>query len=144
MRRRYFILLALCFTITNLKAQQISPNDLIQLFKYWQVNDPHADKNVFDYLQLVDKNWLLRAQPTLDQNGFRAYYGYTKDHKTWYLPEEYKIMVSLMSRSYKKSILYTFASPDTWEDYKLQMDKMGASKVGSGPSGRRPTNIVCY
>lgn len=135
MRRKYFILLALCFTITSLKAQQISPSDLIQLFKYWQINDRHADKNVFDYLQTLDKNWLLRAKPKVDQNGFVAYYGYTQDQKTWYLPDEYKIMVSQLSPTYNKTILYTFASPNTWEDYKKQMDKMGASKVGSGPSG---------
>ncbi|MCJ8210813.1 hypothetical protein MUY27_13935 [Mucilaginibacter sp. RS28] len=145
MLNKYGLLLLLCLATRISFSQNISPTDLIQLHKAWQMNDPHADKLVYDYLMSVDKNWRLRERPTIDEKGFTAIYGYTKDQRQWYKPEECILMVSLdVGPPASKGILYGFTDPDTWNQYKKQMITMEATKLGAGSAngGQQTTYTI--
>lgn len=135
MLHKYTLALFFCLITMLGYAQHVAPKDLIQMHKLWQMNDPHCDKNTYDYLMTVDKNWALQTKPTLDKAGFTMLLGYSKDGKSWYQPEECHIMVSLeVGQPNKKSILYGFTEVDTWNEYNKQMLLMNADKLGSGPS----------
>ncbi|HEY4324382.1 MAG TPA: hypothetical protein VGN20_10365 [Mucilaginibacter sp.] len=117
-----------------LKAQYISPTDLLQMHKLWQINDPHCDRNTYEYLLTVDKNWVPTGKPTNDEKGYTSIIGYSKDRKTWYQPNECQIMLSLDRGTMKKAMAYTFTETETWKQYNQQMIIMNATQLGSGPS----------
>ncbi|WDF54891.1 hypothetical protein [Mucilaginibacter sp. KACC 22063] len=145
MLNRYIATIAFCILTTTSFSQHISPTDLLQLHRYWQMNDPRADKSVYDYLMTVDNGWRLRERPILNEKGFTAIYGYSRDHKEWYKPEECNLTVALdVGPPYVKAILYGFTDPDTWNEYKKQMQLMEATKLGtrSANGGQQTTYTI--
>ena len=133
MIRIFFTLLIVAVSLTA-KAQYISPTDLLHMNALWQINDPHCDKNTYDYLMTVDSSWIPRSKPTIDDKGYMSIIGYTKDHKNWYLPTEEMITLAIERGTVKKSLSYRFTDPNTWAKYNKQMMDMNATKLGSAPS----------
>ena len=131
---RTFLTLIIIAVCLKVQAQYISPTDLLQMNKLWQINDPHCDRDTYQYLITIDPNWIPRSKPTIDEKGYMSIIGYTKDHKSWYLAFEDQIVLSIERGTLKKTIRYSFTEIDTWNKYNSQMVLMNAVKLGSGPA----------
>lgn len=132
-RIAYLVICLLCLS-TLVNAQHISPTDLMQMNRLWQVNDPHCDRTTIQYLLSVDSNWRPHGKPTVDASGYMLVMGYSRDHKSWFNPMEVQITLSVERGTLKKTIVYGFTDDATWDAYLAQMMKMGAEKLGSGTS----------
>jgi len=140
MKKAVFLSLILFITLStlssNLYAQYISPVDLIQLYKYSQLDEPKFGQSAYKYLKTVDAKWTLMGNPTTDNDGVAVDYAYSKDGKSWYQPDSYHLIVS---HEYgppdQRAIIYLFKEIDTWELYNKQMVLMNAEKIGNGPNG---------
>jgi hypothetical protein len=128
------LLLILGLLPTCLKAQYISPTDLLQMHRYWQAKDPEFNKNTYKYLATVDKRWVPQAAPTINDKGYTMVLGYAKEDKKWFQPGECLMMFTIDRGTLKKSILYQFTEQDTWLEYKKQMELMNAVRLGGGPN----------
>jgi hypothetical protein len=129
-----FLTLMIISACLSVHAQYIAPADLLQMNKLWQDNDPHCDRNAYQYLMTVDTNWVPRSKPTVDAKGYISIIGYTRNHKSWYLPFEDQLTLTIAPGTLKKALIYSFTEIDTWNKYNSQMVLMNAVKVGSGPS----------
>jgi hypothetical protein len=134
MLKKYLISIGIIVCSVNLKAQDITPTDLFQVYKYWQMDVVGWDKNTYDYIQTIDKQWGLRLPPQKDDKGLTLLLGYFKDKK-WYEDEECRIMLSYDNtlRS-PKCVLYRFINQDTWLSYQRQMDIMSAQSLITQPN----------
>jgi hypothetical protein len=130
------LLLLICLQSLSFlsKGQTISPTDLMQMNRLWQANVPHCDRTTVQYLLSVDSNWKPRGKPTVDESGYMLLLGYSRDHKDWYNPTEVQVTLSFERGTLKKSLIYGFTDETKWNAYLAQMVKMGATKLGSGPS----------
>jgi hypothetical protein len=127
--KKLFTTLTLLFICYCSHAQEILPNELFQVYKFWMMDIKGFDKNTYDYIQTVDKQWELRIPPQRNDNGVELLMGYYKD-KVWYKDEECKLMLTL-DRSMKspKGIMYQFTEFDTWQRFKRQMQIMNATSL---------------
>lgn len=124
----------LCLISIHATAQEILPTELLQIYKYWQMNVAGFDKNTYDYIQTVDKQWQLRMEPKKSEYGLDLIFGYHKD-QVWYKDDECRLMLSYDRRDKsQKGIMYQFTDTDNWQRYNRQMLLMDAEKVGSGPN----------
>jgi len=64
------------------KAQEISPTDLFQIYKVWQMNDPNYYKYTYQYLMTVDKHWTV-AYPPIEKDGLMLVFGFKLDSAKW-------------------------------------------------------------
>lgn len=132
--KRLLIITLFCFISIYARAQEILPTELFQIYKYWQMDVSGFDKNTYDYVQTIDKQWGLRIPPQKDENGITLLFGYFKD-KAWYKDEEYRMMLTYDKKSRSpKGILYSFTNIDTWLNYKKQMEVMNAESLATQPS----------
>lgn len=132
MQIKHILIIAFTLLTTPVTAQYIAPSDLVKINTYWQMNDPDIVKNVYTYLTSVDNKWKLLVKPSSDANGYTAIFGYSKDGKGWYIPDECHL--TIMSNGGQKVIFYMFTDADTYNIYTKQMALMEATKVGSGPN----------
>lgn len=130
MQKKIIIIIVLVLCSINLKAQQISPTDLFQYFKYWRMNDPHYDKNTYDYIQTVDKDWQLRIPPMKSDTSFTILFEYYKD-KQWVNGDECKLMFDYNKINTHKSLMYEFTDRSLWENYNQQMRLMNAISLAT-------------
>ena len=128
-----FVICLLCLS-TVASAQHISPTDLMQMNRLWQINDPHCDRTTIQYLLSVDSNWRPHGKPTVDASGYMLTMGYSRDHKSWFNPTEVQITLSVERGTLNKAIIYGFIDATTWDSSLAHMVKMGAEKLGSNPS----------
>ena len=82
MKKIYFIILAMMFYSGIVKAQEISPTDLFQIYKVWQMNDPNYYKYTYQYLMTVDKHWTV-AYPPIEKDGLMLVFGFKLDSAKW-------------------------------------------------------------
>jgi len=120
-----------CLIIQSAIAQNIKPYDLIQLYKYSQVNESQYGKSIYQYLSTVDTGWKLTAKPIVDESSSTVDYAYTKTGKSWFEPESHHLMVT---RTYGppvlNSVIYIFKDIELWKAYSTQMVTMNATKLG--------------
>jgi hypothetical protein len=84
------------------------------------------DKNTYDYIQTLDKQWQLRATPEKTEHGLMLTFGYYKD-KVWYKDEEYHLMLDNdKNEKVPKSLMFQFTDYDSWKRYNRQMALMDA------------------
>jgi hypothetical protein len=118
--------LTLFFLCTCCYAQEILPTELFQVFKFWTMDIANFDKNTYDYIQTVDKQWELRVDPEPTENGINLYMGY-QVNKAWYKDNECKIMLTYnKSMKNPKAVLYQFTEAENWNRYNRQMQVMEA------------------
>lgn len=110
-------------------AQQISPNELFQLFRFWRMNSPAYASQTYDYLQTVDKAWQPRMEPMKENGGLTLLFAYAKD-KVWYKDEQHRLfMMYDPNKSPSKCIFYTFTDLESWKIYNQQLQQMNARLV---------------
>jgi hypothetical protein len=137
MKKSIFLILMFLILHQSSKSQNISPTELLQLNKNWQMNDPDCGKYTHQYLKSIDAKWAMQGPPQRDKDnrGMTIMWCYSKDGKTWFHPAECNILASLdYGTPDKKSILYTFTDVETWTLYNKQMEIMNAIKLGNGAS----------
>ena len=111
------------------KAQDFLPTELFQIFKFWQMDVKDYDRNTWDYIQTVDKQWQLRMIPQKTDHSFQLFLGYYKD-KVWYKDEEYGLMLDYDAKEkVPKSVTYQFTDYDSWKRYNRQMALMDAKSL---------------
>ena len=132
MKKIYFIILAMMFYSGIVKAQEISPTDLFQIYKVWQMNDPNYYKYTYQYLMTVDKHWTV-AYPPIEKDGLMLVFGFKLDSAKWYKPHEYELsLVNDHTRPVPKEVIYSFTDITLWNIYNHQMELMNAKRITEG------------
>lgn len=122
-------ILTLFLLCTCCQAQEILPTELFQIFKFWTMDIANFDKNTYDYIQTIDKQWELRIPPQRNENGVDLLMGY-HDDKVWYKDNELKIILSYDKKlKGSKSVLYQFTDRNIWLRYNRQMEVMNATSL---------------
>ena len=125
------ILLSLLICSTIAKAQKISPTDLLQIYKYWNMEGSDYGNSTVTYIHSIDENWKIRVPPQKDDHSLSLLFGYLKNN-SWVHDKECNIMLSFdRSQSYSKQILYIFNDPETWTNYNDQMVSMNAISIAT-------------
>ena len=122
-------------TNDNSKPQDLSPSNLLQVYKTWQMDVPNYYKLAYFQLRQIDNHWSLLIEPQKD-NGLMLLFGYQlvpSDNASWYKNKEYTLMLAFDSTKNAKAVLYMFTDPQTLMRYRKQMELMKAVELGSRP-----------
>ena len=141
------IILTIALFSSTLKAQgsnttalsqprDLSPTELFQVYKYWQMDDPEFYKYTFNYLMTVDNHWYPLFEPIRDDKEFLMELGYMlipQDHNSWYKNKEYFLAFIWDKTANTKTTKYRFTDRETWNKFANQMIVMNAAKQPSRP-----------
>lgn len=136
---------------TKSKAQEITPTDLIQIFKFWRMDVKDFDRNTNDCLKLIDKKWIAPQPPDTTGGEFSVAWLYFKEPKE--IPLEYGVMGSVSKKNSNntsnKMLAYSFKGKKLWKEYIKQMQLLGAvhynvSKKGDGITNWYETNSMKF
>src|SRR4051812_42043393 len=87
-------------------AQQITPNELYQILRFWRMDSPNFIAQTYEYVQTVDRAWQLRLDPQKENGGVMILMGYGKD-KVWYKDEQHRLLLSYdPNTSSSKGLVY--------------------------------------
>jgi hypothetical protein len=135
MQKKILIIVVLVLSSISLKAQQISPTDLFDIYKVWETNDPIYYKYAYQDVKTVDKRWTLAYAPD-EKNGMVLIFGFKLDSTKWYKPAECELsLVNDHTRPIPKGINYAFTDIATWNMYNHQMVAMNAKRIADGSVG---------
>lgn len=131
------VLVAIFFFSTESNAQEITPTNLIQLFKFWRMDSKDFARNTNDCLQLIDKKWLVPQPPDTTNNNFSIAWLYFAK------PNEIQLEYGLIGGVYQskvglapsKVLVYNFKGKRLWNEYKKQMEQLGAVNYNTAKSG---------
>lgn len=144
MKKRLLLLALMGVLALTVKAQYISPTDLMQLHKYFIMKDQRFAYDTNDYLHTVDQNW-IGEKPAHEGQANVYLWFYYKDKKE--LQSSFAFMGGVYdagTSNETKSVVYRFAGTRIWTEYLGQMQLMKAQNYGSNPleGGNCTTYVV--
>ena len=105
-------------------AQQIPPNELYQILRFWRMDSPNFVTQTYEYIQTIDRAWQLRLEPQKENGGLMILLGYGKD-KVWYKDEQHRLLLSFEpNASASKGLIYTFTDLESWKLYNQRLQSM--------------------
>ena len=127
--RKLLICTLLLISSSVTYAQQIPPNELFQILRFWRMEAPGSAKQTYEYIQTVDKSWQPRLDPQRDNGGLVLLFGYAKD-KVWYKDEQHRLMLIYDPNvAAPKVLIYTFTDLESWKRYNQQLQLMEARLI---------------
>lgn len=131
------VLCALSIAPAALKAQTITPYQLIQLYKLYNISSATYAVDAFEYLSTIDKHWIIINPNDRMQDGVLMQM-WRLDNENIKQPSHQlvgAVQLKAGTNSYSKMMHYEFVEPDVFQQYQKQMELMQATLLGEGNDG---------